>query len=57
MDLGQNITRKLFYPGVAIYLQKVVRVPEAALQFSHMQAGEESLVPQEYNMIRNITPK
>lgn len=54
MDLGQNITPRLFYPRVAIYLQKVEQVPEIALQFSRMQAREETLLPQEYNMMRNI---
>lgn len=34
VNLGQNVTSRLFYPRITIYLQKVEWVPEAALQFS-----------------------
>lgn len=47
MDLGQNIILRLFYPRITTYLQKSEWVPEAALQFRQIQAGEETLVPQD----------
>lgn len=53
MDLGQNRTLRLFYPRITTYLQKSEWVPEAALQFRSIQAGEETLVPQDYNMMRS----
>lgn len=53
MDLGQNITLRLFYSRITIYLKKVEWVPEVALQFRQIWAGEETLVPQEYNMMRS----
>lgn len=54
LDLGQNTTLRWFYHGVAIFLQKVEWVPEVTLQLGQMQAGEETLVLQEYNMMKNI---
>lgn len=47
MDLGQNVILRLFYPRITVYLQKAEWVPEVALQFRQIQAGEETLVPQE----------
>lgn len=55
MDLGQNVTLRLFYPRITIYLQKVDWVTDAVLQFRQIQAGEETLVPQQYNMMRSET--